>query len=303
MRGIVTVLNTPFTDRDAVDVTAVQLNVRNAIDAGVAGFLVPAMAGEVGRLTAEERDALVAVVCETTGGTVPVIGGASADTAAERRRRAENLVAAGCDGVLVSLSGDDPDPLGRELEELAALGPGFLMLQDWDAHGAGIPVPTLIEVVNRVPALTWLKIEVPAPGPKYSALMAALGDRVQVAGGWAVLQMIEALDRGVHAFMPTALHTAYATLYRRYAAGDRDAAQALFNELLPILAFSNQRLDISIRFFKRLLWRQGVFTTERTRLPDPGLDPIQTRIADELIERAIAIESPQGGPGYSARAF
>ncbi len=33
------------------------------------------------------------------------------------------------------------------------------------------------------------------------------------------MQMTEALGRGVHAFMPTALHAVYVRIYRLYAAG------------------------------------------------------------------------------------
>ena len=65
--------------------------------------------------------------------------------------------------------------------------------------------------------------------------------------------LIEALDRKVDAFMPTGLHRAYVTIFKRYASGDRDGAMALFHRLLPILAFSNQHLEHSIHFFKRLL--------------------------------------------------
>jgi 4-hydroxy-tetrahydrodipicolinate synthase len=49
LRGIVTVLNTPFTEEDALDLPGLRRNVQGAIRAGVAGFLVPAMASEVDR--------------------------------------------------------------------------------------------------------------------------------------------------------------------------------------------------------------------------------------------------------------
>jgi dihydrodipicolinate synthase/N-acetylneuraminate lyase len=49
--GIITVLNTPFTTEDTVDLVALRRHVEVAIDAGVAGFLVPAMAAEVYKLS------------------------------------------------------------------------------------------------------------------------------------------------------------------------------------------------------------------------------------------------------------
>ena len=61
--------------------------------------------------------------------------------------------------------------------------------------------------------------------------------------------------------MPTGMHRIYAEICRRYANGDRGAAQELFAQIQPVLAFSNQALDSSIRFFKRLLSAQGIYST------------------------------------------
>jgi dihydrodipicolinate synthase/N-acetylneuraminate lyase len=47
LHGIVTVLNTPFNTDDTINFHALKNNVRNALNGGVAGFLVPAMASEV----------------------------------------------------------------------------------------------------------------------------------------------------------------------------------------------------------------------------------------------------------------
>ncbi len=58
LRGIITVLNTPFTENNCLDILSLQKNIRRAIQAGVAGFLVPAMASEVGKLSREEKQIL-----------------------------------------------------------------------------------------------------------------------------------------------------------------------------------------------------------------------------------------------------
>jgi dihydrodipicolinate synthase/N-acetylneuraminate lyase len=55
LHGIVTVLNTPFSAKGEIDFSALQKNVGYALDAGVAGFLVPAMASEVYKLSETER--------------------------------------------------------------------------------------------------------------------------------------------------------------------------------------------------------------------------------------------------------
>jgi 4-hydroxy-tetrahydrodipicolinate synthase len=134
---------------------------------------------------------------------------------------------------------------------------------------------------------------VPA-GAKYSELLAATAGRLHVSGGWAVMQMIEALDRGVHAFMPTGLHAIYARIYQLHRAGQRQAARDLFEKVLPILAFANQHLDISIHFFKRLLWAQGIYPTTTVRQPSLPFDETHARVAQELIARACALEAAIG---------
>jgi 4-hydroxy-tetrahydrodipicolinate synthase len=102
--------------------------------------------------------------------------------------------------------------------------------------------------------------------------------------------MIEALDRGVHVLMPTALHAVYIRIYRLHTTGRRQEAVELFDRALPILAFSNQHLDISIHFFKRLLRAQGIYPTGSVRAPVLPFDETHARVADELIARAIALE-------------
>jgi 4-hydroxy-tetrahydrodipicolinate synthase len=287
--GVITVLNTPFDERNVVDLTAVRRNARRAIDAGVSGFLVPAMAGEVGKLTVAERVALVEAVIEECAGAVPVIGGASAETLEERVTNVRRMRELGCDGVLIALPYEDEATYRAAVEALAREEPPFLMIQDWDFTGYGAPVALIAKLFEEIPQFRSLKVEVVPAGVKYSEVIEATGGRLHVAGGWAVGQMIEGLDRGVHAFMPTGMHEVYCEIYRRYADGDRQGAQELFRRLLPVLAFANQHLDISIHFFKRLLREEGFYPTAKVREPILPFDEVHERLAADLIELAIRL--------------
>jgi 4-hydroxy-tetrahydrodipicolinate synthase len=295
--GIITVLNTPFTEAGKIDHEALRRNVVRAADAGVAGFLYPALAGEVGKLTLEERIEGVRTVVETLedrmyeeGGPIPlVIGGATAADPGERLLAAEALSVLGCDGILAAIPFTDEVTYEREVRELAEFCTDFLMLQDWDPQGRGLPVPLIRHLFESVPAFRALKIETVPAGVKYTEVLRATGGGLHVSGGWAVGQMIEGLDRGVHAFMPTGMHEIYCEIYRLYASGDRPGAVGLFRKLLPVLAFSNQHLDISIRFFKRLLWREGIYETARVREPLLPFDEIHEKVADELIEYVMKL--------------
>jgi dihydrodipicolinate synthase/N-acetylneuraminate lyase len=298
--GIITVLNTPFTAGDALDLPGLRRHIAYALEAGVAGFLIPAMASEVGKLTDYERDALIATTVEAVGGRVPIIGGASANSVDRSAELAGRCIALGCQGVLVSIPYANASDYTAWAHAVADLQPGFLMIQDWSQDGYGVPVDLVVRLFEEIPAFRCLKVEVVPAGVKYSEVLAATGGRLHVSGGWAVTQMVEALDRGVHAFMPTGLHHSYCEIVRRYHAGDRAGAQALHEQLLPILAFSNQHLDISIHFFKRLLHAQGIYETPHVRLPILPFDSTHQRVAAALIERAMKLEqvhqSETGGP-------
>lgn len=102
------------------------------------------------------------------------------------------------------------------------------------------------------------------------------------------MQMIEALDRGVDAFMPAILHDVYGMIYNLHNLGKREEAKILFHKLLPIISFSHQHLDISIHFNKRLVHRQGIFNTAKVREPILAFDTYHENIADELINDAIS---------------
>lgn len=295
LRGIVTVLNTPFKETGEVDTEALRRHVRYACHAGVAGFLVPAKAAEVDRLTEAERYDMVAAVCAEAGDT-PVIGGCQAADQATRVAAAHALGERGCAGVLINMPFDgDTETFARDFKAFAATTDRMVMLQDWDASGSGLPVDFIAKLFEDTPNFRALKIEVQPAGPKYSAVLEATKGKLHVSGGWAVMQFIEALDRGVHGFMPTGLHHAYVSIYQRYAAGDREAARKRFEEILPILAVSNQDMELALHFFKRLLWRQGLYPTPDVRPPTYGFDAAQARIADEMIARAITLEDALGG--------
>jgi len=289
IKGIITVLNTPFTEGDRIDLPSLRRNVGNALDAGVVGFLVPAMASEVEKLSSSEREEMVSAVLDEVDGAVPVIGGASAATQETRVEATKNLIEMGCPGVLVRVPYEGEGGYESQVREIAELEPGFLMLQDWDSEGGGVPVSLVAKLFEEVEPFKCLKVEVVPAGVKYSRVLQATGGRLHVSGGWAVTQMIEALDRGVDAFMPTGMHRIYTEIYSLYRQESREQAKELFHRLLPVLAFSNQHLDISIHFFKRLLFEQGVYSTARVREPILPFDDHHEKMADEMIERVKGI--------------
>ena len=290
LRGIVPVLQTPFRVDGAVDESSFHRLVAAATREGAAGFLVPAVASEASYLTDEERDLLIDAA---VGSQLPVIAGCSADTAqvAEgHARRARRLGAAACLASVPDGLRADPVRLTRFFQAIADAAELPLVVQDLQFDGPGLSLDTIERLAGEVPGFAGLKIETVPAGPKYTAVRQRLGN-VFLAGGWAVPQLIEALDRGVDAMIPEAsMVSVYVRIAGLHGSGRRDDAIREFRALLPVLAFANQELWTSIAFFKRLLVRRGIFRTGALRGPAFPWDEHNERIAEELIGLYLEVE-------------
>ncbi|MEX2410046.1 MAG: dihydrodipicolinate synthase family protein [Candidatus Paceibacterota bacterium] len=291
LRGIISVLNTPFSVTGSVDIPALILNVNNAINAGVSGFLIPAMASEVYSLTNKEKLKMVENVLLTADKEVHVFVGVSGNNFDERYNLLKSYLNMGCKQVLFQIPFENAISFKKQFYKLADLNPETIMLQDWDSSGYGLPDSLISELFEQVENFKCLKIETNPAGIKYSRIIELTKNQLHVSGGWAVNQMIEGLNRGVHAFMPTGMHYIYTQIYRNYVSGNQKQAKQLFEEILPVLSFSNQHLDISIQFFKRLLYKQQIYKTDNVRKLSYKFDAVHEEIADELIDRVIKLEA------------
>jgi len=86
----------------------------------------------------------------------------------------------------------------------------------------------------------------------------------------------------------------YVRIYSLFQGGDRESAKRLFYRLLPVLSFANQHLDISIHFFKHLLFEQGIYTTSHVRSPILRFDAYHERISHELIDYVLQLQREMG---------
>lgn len=291
--GIVPILQTPFTPDGHLDVVSIQRLADHVIQAGAAGLIYPAVASEVAKLSPEERRIGLEAVLTQVDRRIPVFAGVSADSLEESRSLARHAEASGATGILAQApQAVAADPIGlRDFFRRLASGSGLtLMIQDLDWQGSGIPLELIRQLFEELPTFRCIKVETVPAGPKYSRILAATEGRLHVSGGWAVTQMLDGLERGVHAFMPEGSMVAiYRTIMARFASGDREGARQLFESLLPILAFSNQHIDISVQFFKRVLVAKGIFAAATVRQPILALDVVQERTAAALVDRVLSL--------------
>ena len=72
-RGIFAIVVTPFTDELELDEAALRRQIGFCIEAGAAGLVGPANAGEFAAMSDEERHRWIRIVVEEVDGRVPVV--------------------------------------------------------------------------------------------------------------------------------------------------------------------------------------------------------------------------------------
>jgi dihydrodipicolinate synthase/N-acetylneuraminate lyase len=294
IRGIVSAVQTPFTEAGHIDFDSLYFLVEDAIAAGVDGLLAPVVASEVEFLSSSERRKILTTILQAASSNLPVIIGASDRDALKCRYFAKWAADNGAAAYLVAV----PNALYQQPNKIISFfqqvsqGINFsLIVQDFEFNGPGMNLDMICTLKKVISSLVGIKIETNLAGLKYTMVREALGDDFFIAGGWAVTQFIEALDRGVDAMIPeSSMIRVYKRIQRHYEHGARDEAKRLFHRLLPILTFTNQDVSNSILFFKYLLVRKGIFRSIRMRCPEPGWDRYSLQVAEELIELYLELE-------------
>lgn len=288
MFGVITTVITPFTADNQVDIPSLKNEIAAACDAGVAGFLVPCLASEIGELSPEERVAITQATVEVAKGRAKVIAGITSNTQQERLEKLRTYLDMGCDGVNAMIPYTNDDEYRRYIEEIDAQNPPFLCIQDADFNGPGLRDDLIVTLFNEVESFKVIKVEVQGCGPKYTRLIRATDGKLNISSGWGNDQMIEAFDRGIHSIMPSGMFELFTGVYKLYAAGNREAAKKLFYDILPIISFTRQGQSTNRKFHKRYLKSFGIFETDLSR-EAVVFDEYHERYADELIARAKSI--------------
>ena len=292
LRGIIASLHTPFDEQGQVDEASVRRLVEHCVAAGCVGVMAPAVAGEVGSLDAGEQGAAPRHRRRGRGRAPgPRRGRQRAHHRGQRRHGTAGRLRWRRHGRLAAPAGLSPKAIEHGIARLADAGPGRVMLQDLDWQGGGLDVGLIAGIARRVPGLAAVKVETVPAGPKYSALREAVGDRLHLSGGWAAMQMLDGLARGLDAFVPSGLLSAYVRVFDLFTGGKPEVARTLFERMLPIIAFSNQHIEVSIRFWKRYRLRQGVFATDHCRPAVRPLDAVQLAEAKLMADRALSLDA------------
>ena len=289
MHGIITTVLTPFDPiTKQIDIPSFRREISTALNAGVAGYLVPCNASEMQELSWEERKTLVKETVALVSGKALVIPSVSAASLEDCINQCQEYLSLGVDGININITYQDEESYMEVVRQLDQLHPPFICLQDLCMEGDGIPDDVLVRCCEEIPSVRCVKIEVQNSGPKYTRLLERTDGKLNVSGAWGSSQSIEAYDRGIHAMMPSGLYELFVNVYRLYHEKGREPAKKLFFAMLPIIAFTRQNTSLNLYFHKLYLKRIGVFSSTTMR-QDYLFDEYHRRIADMLIDYAIKL--------------
>ena len=292
LRGIIPSLHTPFNQDNSLDLVSLKNLVEHTIITKCAGMLVGAVAGETSSLSVQEKQKVIECCIKQNDNRIPLIVGCSADNQEARVELSKYAKQAGAKWILCQAPSDLK---GRELLscfiEICEVGPDNLMIQDLSWSDNGMDDEDILFLYQNLDKFKGLKIEVLNSGPKYSRILKATNNTLHLSGGWAIMGMIEALQRGVHAFIPSTMESLYNKIYLFFIENKLSEARDLFDQILPILSFTHQHIDIAIKFSKMLRVKEGIFKTTFCRSPINHFDDYQLEEASLHIEQVLNLQS------------
>ena len=292
LRGLIPSLHTPFLDNNELDQRSIEKIIDHVIRNNCAGMLIGAVAGEGESLSIEEKNRFFKLASEYNNNKIPIIISCTAKKQSDRLKIAKIAQESGVDWMLCQIPAfDNVENLVSKLMEIEQIGPKYLMLQDLSWDDNGIDISIIKHLFKKIKKFKSLKIEVINSGEKYSKVLKETKGKLHVSGGWAIIEMIDALDRGVHGLMPSTLEEVFVKIYNLYINDQKKEAISLFNKLLPILRFTHQHLNISIHFAKLLRVKENIFSSSHSRLPKKSLKDFPLQEAKIILNKALDLKT------------
>jgi dihydrodipicolinate synthase/N-acetylneuraminate lyase len=272
--------------------------VRFALECGSHGIVAFGLAGEVLKLSTDERRTLTDVILEETGAAVPVfvgVGAPSVRASIELARYAE-AAGAGCVVVPAPMLGALGDAaLVDYFVRIAAAVSLPVMIQDAPGHlGVGLGAEVVQRIGTAAENARLVKLEA---GPaEMSRWIERLGADFSIWGGDGGMYLLDCVRTGAAGIIPGVdLVDLLVQVYEAEARGESALADERLRELLPVLVFAMQdSIDHYNACAKRILVQRGVLEGERLRAPADALSDTSR----SLLERHLAaLRLTPGGVG------
>ena len=293
-KGVYIISATPFLDDGSIDMESADRLTDFYIEKGVSGITILGMMGEAPKLTADESIQFMTRVLNRVDGKVPVVVGVSnpgMDNLCSLSKSAMDLGAAGVmvapfaahrtDEAIFNYFSAVADALGADVP---------IIYQDYPyVTNANISVQSLMRIVKEIDQVVMLKHE-DWPGlGKLSTFRDKSATenlrRISVLCGNGGLYLPQELARGADGAMTGfAFPEMLVQVCEKYASGDTNGAEDLFDAYLPVVRHEQQPgYGLAVR--KETLRRRGAISSAKTRAPGPTLNAQDHRDLDRLLER------------------
>jgi dihydrodipicolinate synthase/N-acetylneuraminate lyase len=274
--------------------------VQFALDSGAHGIVAFGLAGEVLKLTSDERRALTDVIVDEVSGAVPVLVGAGAPSVRASVELARHAEQAGADCIVL------PAPMSGALGE-GALVDYFVriassvslpvMIQDAPAY-VGIRLgPEVVRQIGAVAENVCL-VKLEAGPVEMNEWIERLGPEFSIWGGDGGLYLLDCLRAGAAGLVPGVdLVDLLVRVYQAETGGDSILAERLFRDVLPMLVFEMQHsIDHYNACAKHVLVERGVLGSAGLRAPATGFGNVSRLLLERnLAHLAIAEEGARAG--------
>ena len=296
LRGVYTIMPTPFTPDGDLDLESVERLVDFQIAAGIHGLAILGFLGEAHKLSGLERRAVIERTVGRAAGRVPVWVGVRAigtPASVEQAREAQDLGA----GAVFAAPGelqDDRAIFSHYRQVQAALRIPVLIHDFPENFGVTIS-PEVVARLGREGGVHHIKLEEPPVNLKISRILELAGGQVGVFGGLGGTFFLEELERGAVGTMTGfAFPEVLLKIYDLFQAGDRAGAARVFDRYLPLIRYEFQpKLGLALR--KHTYCRRGVIASDHVRAPGISLDERTTDELRRVVER-VGLRLSAGGP-------
>jgi 4-hydroxy-tetrahydrodipicolinate synthase len=266
LHGLFAVLPTPMAADGSVDLESLDRVVDHYLDGGATGLVPASIAGEGDLLDEAERRLVIQRVVQRSAGRAPIVVGVLEDRLDRALAQARDAADCGALGLLVK------PPVGDAQSVIAHVGAVArslrlpIILLDNPKFGATLPAILVQTLVALVPEICGIKLEEEPTAQKMVLVRALLGRRIRIFGGLGGVHCLPELDAGADGFFtgyphPEQLVEVMACLHR----GDRSAAAAAYERLLPLATLERQRPSEMIGLRKKILLDRGVLRDAAVR--------------------------------------
>lgn len=292
--GVYVIATTPFTETGEVDYESIDSLTDFYLSQGVHGMTALGIMGEAPKLTEPEQVAVMKRYIDRVDGRVPVIVGVSNPGIDNLTALSKTAMDAGAAGVMIAGNAGlktDAQILGffdTVMNKLDDDTP--VCLQDYPpTTTVYFSNDVILRLIAAYPNIKMFKHE-DCPGHRKLTALRKAGDapdsrRVSILTGNGGLYVPQEMHRGADGIMTGFAFTgALVQVYERFAAGNAEAAEDLFDLYLPVIRHE-QQFGFGLAIRKETLRRLGALKCPAARAPGPAMDADDVQELDQLLMR------------------